>query len=688
MDVSESTLGKILEGSSQYLIPLYQRPYSWQAKNWTKLWEDIFELAEARANNSGASHFTGTLVLEATTVTTGQTKFLVVDGQQRLTTLSVLLAAIAKTWANLGDEMAHKRVRDQFLVNTYAEDSESFYRLRPANFDEGVYREVVDGKNAKSSQSKIDNALAFFSKQISHLESGPINLKQIEDAVLNGLKFVTITAKAEDNVYRIFESINNTGVGLTQADLVRNFVFMNLGQEGARIYESLWLPIVKDLDAEDVEVVFWIDVLWREPDARKLDVYEKQKKHISGLQGSALIDYLEHILKISDALRAIREPNLVTDLGLRRRVERFAALDVPGSLVLATRILYLSSSADTSPDEAARAFGVLESYLVRRAITATPVNSIGRICAAVAFELAEEVSKNVHRRLSTGRRHFRTDAEVIAAITESRAYGRVRRDHLKLILQWMLELKQGNDTIDFASMSIEHVLPQKLSPEAKKEFAATMDRGEDVDAIHEELVHTFGNLTLTNYNSELSNSPFSIKRDGRLKSTSVLGNHEIAENAAWGPEEIRARSHELAKAAVQEWAGPDEALLESEPSSVFAEIDEILKVVQPGYWTTYGDIAKAVGTVGQVVGMAVSRPDGPEGAWRVLRAGGLIAPEFRWHRDSPHQGKTCLEVLEAEGVRFIENAADPDQRLDPNALLERLGRSGFGDEAEGDFEER
>jgi alkylated DNA nucleotide flippase Atl1 len=675
LDVSEETLGRILAGTSQYVIPLYQRPYSWQAKNWATLWEDLVELAEARLSNQASSHFTGTLVLEATTVTTGQTKFLVVDGQQRLTTLSVLLAAIARAWLATGDDMSFKRVKEQYLVNTYAEDSDAYYRLRPANFDEGVFREVVDGKNPKSAQSKIDNAFAYFTRRLSLLDEESPNLKQIEDAVLNGLKFVTITAKADDNVYRIFESINNTGVGLTQADLVRNFVFMNLGSEGARVYESIWLPIVEGLSPEDVETVFWIDALWREPDARKLDVYEKQKKHISRLTPEELITYLGQILKTSDAVRQIRNPKLVRNADLRGRVQRFAELDVPGALVLAARIIYLHETGATSIEEATKAFAVLESYLVRRAITATPVNSIGRICASVAFELEGDLSNSVHRRLSTGRRHFRTDAEIVAAISSGRAYGRVRRDHLKLILQWLLELSQGRDAIDFSSMSIEHVLPQKLSPEAKLEFEQTLLPGEDWAGLHEELVHTMGNLTLTNYNSELSNSPFSVKRAERLKNTSVLANQEIAANESWGAVQIRARSEALARAAVGLWQGPDESLLESEPTSVFSEIDEVIQLVRPGSWTTYGDIAKAVGTVGQVVGMALARADGPNGAWRVMRAGGQISPEFRWHPDSPHTGKTCLEVLESEGVKFIGGVADPEQRLNFEALIERLGRS-------------
>jgi alkylated DNA nucleotide flippase Atl1 len=682
VDVLEASLGKILEGSNQYVIPLYQRPYSWQTRNWLKLWEDITDLAEARRTQPSASHFTGTLVLEASTVTAGLTQFVVVDGQQRLTTLSLLLAALISAWGSAGNELAAKRIREQYLVNTFAEPPDAFYRLRPANFDERVYRDVVDGRNPHSGGSKIDNAYTFFLRKLQKLpESGP-TLKEIEDATLSGLKFVAITAKSEDNVYRIFESINNTGIGLTQADLVRNLLFMRLGSQGAKIYDSLWLPLVAELNPMDVETVFWIDAQWRDPDTRKLDVYEAQKKHISSLRDDELVPYIENVVHIATALRQLRGLAAIEHAELQRRVGRFSQLRIPGALVLATRILYLLGSGKAPRDQSIGAFAVLESYLVRRSIMALPVNSIGRICAAAAFDLNDDTEKTLHRRLSTGRRQYVTDREIVAAIKESPLYVRGRRGSLKCILQWLLERDQNRDTVNFDPMSIEHVLPQKLSPEAAAEFDLTLEPEEDRESVHEALVHTLGNLTLTNYNSELSNSPFSIKRKEKLKDTSVISNHQIAAETQWGPDEIRARSSRLAAAAVAEWQGPDESLLERDTSSIFDQIGEVVETVGPGHWTTYGDIAKTVGTVGQVVGMALAHDDAPDGAWRVLRAGGLISPEFRWPEKSPHRGHSCQKVLENEGVNFLNTRADPAQRLTAEDLRERLGESEEGNESQ------
>ena len=690
MDVQDATLGRILEGSNQYLVPLYQRPYSWTAKNWDTLWRDIVELAEVRKHSPDVTHFTGTLVLEASSVTTGMTQFVVVDGQQRLTTLSVLLAAITQHWESDGEPQAAKRIRDQYLIYPYADDSDSHYRLRPANFDEAVFRAVINGKRTPGSKSNIDNAYGFFRREIKKLADSNVELRELEQATLSGLKFVTITAKSDDNVYRIFESINNTGVRLTQADLVRNYVFMKLGALGERVHDQLWLPIVDGLGPDDVEAVFWIDAQWRNPESRKLNVYDEQKTHLKDMGDDALIRYLENVLNIANALRQLRSVADIADPGLKRQVSRYAELKIPGALVLATRIMYLWARGESSAEDATRALKVLESYLVRRMLAGIPVNSIGRISAYVAAELhGPDVANTVHRLLSTGRRNYVPDAEIHRILVESPIYSRLRRDSTKLVLQRLLEEEQGKDDIDFTTMTIEHILPQKLTGVARDEFARTLDPSDDIAEVHEELVHTIGNLTLTNYNSELSNSAFSVKRMERLQNTGVLANQEIARTATWGKAEILERSEQLASRAVEMWQGPDESLLNRQKDTVFDTIDTVISMLEPGYWTTYGDVAKAVGTVGQVVGAAVSRMGAAEGAWRVLRAGGTVSPDFAWPEDSPFSGRTCEEVLEEEGVTFEDGKADPEQQLTVEAireLLEGVDQDDGTEEAQGSFE--
>jgi uncharacterized protein with ParB-like and HNH nuclease domain/alkylated DNA nucleotide flippase Atl1 len=652
MDVAESTLKAILEGSKQYRVPLYQRPYAWKKANLRKLWDDITDLVALRHSNPDASHFTGTLVLDIGAVTTESTQLLVVDGQQRLTTLSTLLAAVANEWERKGEPLAAKRIREQVLVNAFAVTNDTRYRLRPANFDEDVYRSIVEGKPIRSSNSFIDDAYFFFEKQLRNLDEG-IALSDIENAVQLGLKFVSITAKNDDNVYRIFESINNTGVALSQADLIKNLVFMELGSDAERVHDTLWNAIQKDLSSEDIENLFWIEAQWRNPLVRKLDVYEEQKQYIKNFNTEQLVAYLTNALAIADAIRLARLKVGEEDKGVSLRLVRLSSLGYPGLLVLITRILYLRNRNDISSEDAANALKVIESYMVRRVIMAVPVSSLGNICANVASAISGDAANEVHKLLSTGRRRFQRDSVILAGAATQMVYTAVRSRQLKQILSWLLEAEQGKDTIDFTSMTIEHVLPQTLTGQAKEEFASQLGEHENLGDMHEQLVHTLGNLTLTNYNSELSNNAFSVKRVEGLSKTGVLANHAIAANPVWGPTQIRERSIRLAEEICRTWPGPDEALLELEPATVGDRIDELIGLIPEGKWTSYGVIANVVGTASQVVGNRITKGE-QVGSWRVLRSNGEIAQGFKWPANSPHQGKDLREVLEAEGVRFTD----------------------------------
>jgi alkylated DNA nucleotide flippase Atl1 len=674
MDVTESTLRGILEGSKQYLVPMYQRPYAWKSANWAKIWDDLHELALHRRSAGSTSHFTGTLVLEAGTVTTEVTRFLVVDGQQRLTTLSVLLAAIVEQHKLEGDLASATRLRDQVLINPYVSAVNEKYRLRPANFDEDVYRGVVDGLNPHSEDSLIDNCFRFFSKRVAALGSEDVTLQELESAALNGLKFVTITAKADDNVYRIFESINNTGIDLTQADLIRNLVFSRLESRAEEVHERIWNPLQKSLTSEDIESLFWIEAQWDNAELRRSDTYDHQKKKILALGQEELILFLEKCLKIANGLRRIRLITPDPHPGIRLHLKRIEELAMPGSLVLRSRILYLQDTGAISADDASGALKVLESYLVRRAIGSVPISNLQGINAACAHDLFGDAEREVHRILSTGRKKYLTDSQVREVMETHPIYERGRKPRLALILGWLLEERQGKDSgLDYTTMSIEHVLPQKLTGKAKEEFAAQITGSEGVDEVHENLVHTIGNLTLTNYNSELSNSAFSEKRVSWLSNTAVMGNRDIAANEHWGPLEIIKRSKDLADLATRIWPGPDEGLLEQEPESIGRRIDEVVSSIPSGHWTSYGDIAKFLGTASQVVGQRVSK-ELTNGAWRVLRANGEIAPGFKWAAQSPNQGRDLKSVLEQEGVIFDERgyAAD-EQRLRPEQLEELVG---------------
>ena len=668
MQVDESTLKSILEGSKQYVIPLYQRPYAWRKENWQKIWEDLGQLVISRRNHPNDSHFTGTLVLDTGIVTPEITQFLVVDGQQRLTTLSILLAAISNFYDANGDKQAAKRIREQVLVNTFANENNT-YRLRPANFDEVTYRSAVNGDLVHTSNSKIDDAYLYFYKKLQSLSKEGITIQELESTILVGLKFVTITTKAEDNVYRIFESINNTGIDLTQADLIRNLVFMRLGEQSELLYSKYWLPLQKDIESRDLETVFWIESLWRSPEVRLQDTYTFQKSLISNLTGEELANYLENTKLIGDSLKELIHRETREKSPFSQTLETLRRLDIPGAQVLIVRLLYLRKLNVIQDDETQRALNIVLGYLIRRAIAAVPVNTVGGISNAAAFNLRENAAESLHKYLSTGKKKYVTNEEIKRIFLEEPVY---KRRKMRLILELLLQAQQNAEEVNWDPMTIEHVLPQSPSEDGWEEFRESCS-GEDAENAFESLVDTIGNLTLTVYNSALSNSSFKTKRGSWLTDTGVTSTQLIAKKEAWGPTEIRERSYLLATKAMEMWPGPDESLLEKEPKAIGERIDEVVRSIPAGSWTSYGDIAEVVGTASMVVGNRISG-EPTLGAWRVMRSNGRVSRHFRWNEDSEYKDMSPVEVLEREGLEFTKDGlASPESRLDADALRDRLG---------------
>jgi alkylated DNA nucleotide flippase Atl1 len=320
-------------------------------------------------------------------------------------------------------------------------------------------------------------------------------------------------------------------------------------------------------------------------------------------------------------------------------------------------------------DETQRALNIVLGYLIRRAIAAVPVNTVGGISNAAAFNLRENAADSLHKYLSTGKKKYVTNEEIKRIFLEEPVY---KRRKMRIILELLLQEQQNAEEVNWEPMTIEHVLPQNPSEDGWEEFRESCP-DEDAEFAFESLVDTMGNLTLTVYNSALSNSPFKTKRASWLANTGVTSSQLIAKSEVWGPAEIRARSNLLATKAIEIWPGPDESLLEKEPKAIGERIDEVVRSIPAGSWTSYGDIAEVVGTASMVVGNRIAG-EPTIGAWRVLRANGKVSRHFRWNEDSEYKDMSPLKVLELEGLEFTsEGLASPESRLDAEALRDRLG---------------
>lgn len=287
----ETTLQSLLEGAKQYHVPLYQRTYSWTEIQLKRIWDDVCQLARDRADHPAATHFIGSLVLAPSPSMgpVGVAEYLVVDGQQRLTTLTILLCAIRDHRAEHESPKHRLRLDQQYLTNPFEE--QRWLKLVPTQADRDAYVACVKSTPQAGGENPVGRAYRFFAKALTAIGDakaiaalgdgeGPVGIEQIESAVITGLALVAITAKAGDNVYRIFESLNNTGLTLTQADLLRNYIFMRLPTRGQTVYESLWLPLQQRFTPTELVLLFWLDLVHRDPKVKQTDTYVEQQKRL------------------------------------------------------------------------------------------------------------------------------------------------------------------------------------------------------------------------------------------------------------------------------------------------------------------------------------------------------------------------------------------------------------------------
>lgn len=704
----ETYLETLLEGKKQYQVPLYQRVYAWDKKDRDRLWDDLLELVEIRRTDKAASHFIGSVVLAESpdNAAARMQRYLVVDGQQRLTTLSLLIAALRDHRVATGDTAARQSYDAQYLVNVYERDMPS--KLLPTQADRTSYLAVIGGTPNAGSDDTVGDAYRYFLSRIAEYDDpdDPNDLAELEDAVLRGLAVVAVTAEAGDNAYRIFESLNYTGKPLTQADLLKNYLFMRLHDRAELIYNTVWLPLEEKLSSKNLELLFWLDLVKEDERAKQTEIYALQQRRLAALSVDDVESEVRRLAALGDVLALVLDPSQERHHEIRRRLMRVQAWRSTTSMPLVIHILDRRARGLVTPEQVVGALTYLESYFVRRILIGRATANLNRtlLQAVRAIEDDPDIDVALRRFLSAGRKHFATDAQIQQAIQTVPFYWQGRGPQKKLILQWLEEALGSKEVVDPAGLTIEHVLPQTLSAEVREQFAAGLAEGADVTYEHERLVHTLGNLTLTGYNSELSNRPFTEKR-AKLATSGIFMNQEIANHESWGADEIAQRGSLLATRAIELWPGPDETVLDDpssdETSALRAAVAEVLGAIPAGRWTSYGEMAIVAGTYPQPLAAILVRYELPN-AWRVLQAAGTISPGFRWY--DPTRNDDPRDVLAAEGVRFDsagradfedfmnahDLAAAAGLDIDPDTAAswrESGGGSGLGGEQERYFTE-
>ncbi|MFJ3987676.1 DUF262 domain-containing protein [Streptomyces sp. NPDC090032] len=681
MQAKETLFADLVQGrAQQFQVPLYQRTYSWTEKQLRQLWNDILEQAEIVASEESAhtasTHFLGSVVLAPSPQYEVTFPYhLVVDGQQRLTTLTLALAALRDHVTDTHPEEAD-RINEEYLVNKRKKGTE-YFRLLPTQADRAAFAAHIRGPlTQEGAVGGVATAYAFFRRKLVEADDRAIgqDVFRIEQAITSRLTLVSVTAERGDNVHRIFESLNNTGLQLSQADLLRNHLFMRLPTRGEHVYETYWLPLQDSLANDELEQLMWLQLVLDGDDrVRRQDLYAAQQRRFErqGVTGEAEIEaYIRELHRRGAHLRRLLHPEEEPDPGVCAALHRLDVWQATATHPALMLLLDRRERGDLDDAELARALAYVESFLVRRMICRIPTNNLNRVFQALPGQLPLDVpvAEGLRRVLSAENRFWPDDEELRERIRTAPFYQYGRWNQRALVLQRLEESYGHPEPVDFAAaqLTIEHVLPQSPGKEWLATLAEETQDGESAEELHARLRHTLGNLTLTAQNTELSNHPFTRKQD-LLDASHLEMNRRIAATDRWGAREILARADELADRAVELWPAPLGGVGRAERGRDWGLAHQALAALPHGTWTSYGDVAALLGSSAQAVGQHLAQPTGIIHAYRVLTSEGRVAAGFQW--PPGYTGPDVRARLAADGVLFtVSGAADPVQRLTPDDL--------------------
>lgn len=563
MKATEAKLIEFLKKSPQFVIPIYQRTYSWTEKECRQLWDDIVRTGR---DDKLVAHFVGSIVYveKGLSNLTTQEPLLVIDGQQRLTTLTLLLAALAKALEKQEegnrepvDGFSPRKLRNYYLLNP-EEEGERHYKLILSQTDKASLIAVLDNVEQPKDQSlRVTANLDLFEELIAASRD---DLATVCKGIAKLVVVDIALNRDQDNPQLIFESMNSTGRELSQADLIRNFVLMGLEPKlQTRLYEQFWRPMELDFGQEAYGTHF--DAFMRHyltvktGEIPRLDgIYDAFKQHsrstAAAQQGvEELVKDVRHYAHYFCTMALGAEQD--AELKLAFHDLRELKVDVAYPFLLE---LYHDYSNGLLPKaDFAAVVRLIESYVFRRAICTIPTNSMNKTFSTFTKALKKDrylESIQAHFVLLPSYRRFPSDEEFRRDLQTRDLYNFRSRSY------WLRRLENHGrkERVVVDEYTIEHIMPQNenLSAGWKSDLGAEWER------VQQSWLHTLGNLTLTGYNSEYSDRPFKEKRDmeGGFKISPLKLNVGLGQLDTWNETAIKTRAATLAESALDVWQSP------------------------------------------------------------------------------------------------------------------------------------
>lgn len=565
MKATEANLLKFLKNAPQFIIPIYQRNYSWTEEQCGQLWLDLIR---AGRNDKVTGHFIGSIVYieRGLSNVVQQESLLVIDGQQRLTTATLLVAALAEHFEKhdlpeMLDSFSARKLRNYYLVNP-DESGERHFKLILSETDKDTLLAILrDAPLPTEKSTRIEENFNLFRQWIG-------NHQHELEAICHGLaKLVIVDVsldRAQDNPQLIFESMNSTGLELSQADLIRNFILMGLEPAlQAELYTTYWRPMEKGFGQGAYAVHF--DSFMRHyltaktgeiPNVR--EVYSAFKVYARARTGDTrdLVADIHNFAGYYGAMALGAESNPA----LREAFHDLRELKVDVAYPFLLDAYHDYRQGDLTGDELHQVVRLVESYVFRRAVCAIPTNSLNKTFAGMSRALKKDrylESVKAAFLLSPSYGRFPGDDEFQRELKVRDLYNFRSRSY------WLRRLENHGrkERVAVEDYTIEHILPQ--NPKLSDAWKASL--GPDWQRVQQTLQNTLGNLTLTGYNSEYSDRPFKYKRDTvtnrdgepvGFAASPLLLNQGLAAVQDWNEHSIAARAERLAIRAAKTWAVP------------------------------------------------------------------------------------------------------------------------------------
>ncbi|UOS54201.1 DUF262 and DUF1524 domain-containing protein [Helicobacter pylori] len=551
MEAEVTTLLNFIKDNqkNQLVIPIYQRVYSWEKEQCKQLWDDIIKIGGDDKMNG---HFIGSILYVLDRITHSDNTLLIIDGQQRLTTITLLLTALRNHWS---DEVKRKDIENYYLINS-DKDGDKKFRLILSESDKDTLLSLIDKDKRKPSEpsSKIVENFKLFEEWVSK------NTDKLE-TIFKGLEKLMIVEialeKGKDDPQLIFESMNSKGIELTQTDLIRNYIVMEIEiekQEG--FYNKYWRAMEEDFKQNkklfDRFVRHYLTIKTGEiPNINKVYAALKDYRQKEGIGIEDLLKDLQKYCRYFCQIVFKKEANKKeADKDLNKALGFLVDLEMDVVYPLLLELYSDYSDGVLSKDDFRRSIDLIESYICRRAVCGLGTNSLNKVFPSFTKHIQKDEyfkSLKAHFGYLTEKQRFPNNDEFKDCFITIDFY------HFKKRKYFFERLENfGKEPVNTKGLTIEHIMPQTLTEEWER------DLGENFKEIHNKYLHTIGNLTLTGYNPEYSNKSFQEKKgmEKGFKDSPLRLNQGLRGLESFGEEEIKKRANDLADLALKIWTYP------------------------------------------------------------------------------------------------------------------------------------